>query len=55
MDQNGFQIVLGEFPINLAGEPIGALVDLCNGEVTNVVGMITPKCPHLQNAVKLAP
>ena len=55
MDQDGFQIVLGEFPITLASKPVEALFDLWNGEMTKVVGMITLKCPHPWSAASLAP
>ncbi|KAF7242353.1 putative RNA-directed DNA polymerase from transposon BS [Varanus komodoensis] len=45
MDPDGFLEALGDFPVDKAGNPVDALVELWNGEMTRAIHMITPKCP----------
>ncbi|KAF7249035.1 Peripheral myelin protein 22 [Varanus komodoensis] len=45
MDLDGFLKALGEFPVDKAGAPVHALVELWNGEMTRAIDMIAPKCP----------
>ncbi|KAF7234897.1 E3 ubiquitin-protein ligase TRIM21 [Varanus komodoensis] len=45
MDPDGFLKALGEFLANKTGAPVGALVELWNGEMTRAVDTIAPKHP----------
>ncbi|KAF7241543.1 Signal peptide peptidase-like 2A [Varanus komodoensis] len=45
MDPDGFLKALGDFPVDKAGDPVDALVELWNGEMTRAIDMIAPKCP----------
>lgn len=43
--QIGFLTGLWKFPVALAGNPVEALADFCNGEMTMAVDTIAPKHP----------
>ncbi|KAF7234862.1 50S ribosomal protein L1 [Varanus komodoensis] len=45
MDPDGFLKALGDFPVDKAGDPVDALVELWNGEMTRAIDTITPKHP----------
>uniref|UniRef100_A0A8D2J5Z0 Reverse transcriptase domain-containing protein n=1 Tax=Varanus komodoensis TaxID=61221 RepID=A0A8D2J5Z0_VARKO len=45
MDPDGFLEALGDFPVDKAGDPVDALVELWNEEMTRAIDMITPKRP----------
>ncbi|KAF7237672.1 Holo-[acyl-carrier-protein] synthase [Varanus komodoensis] len=45
MDPDGFLRALGDFPVDKAGAPVDALVELWNGEMARVFDMITPLLP----------
>ncbi|KAF7237949.1 RNA-directed DNA polymerase from mobile element jockey [Varanus komodoensis] len=45
MDPDGFLKALEEFPVDKAGAPVDALVELWNGEMTRAIDTIAPKCP----------
>uniref|UniRef100_A0A8D2LLU3 Reverse transcriptase domain-containing protein n=1 Tax=Varanus komodoensis TaxID=61221 RepID=A0A8D2LLU3_VARKO len=45
MDPDGFLKALGDFPVDKAGAPVDALVELWNGEMTRAIDTIAPKRP----------
>ncbi|KAF7250260.1 EGF-like repeat and discoidin I-like domain-containing protein 3 [Varanus komodoensis] len=44
MDPDGFLKALGKFPVDKAGAPVDALVELWNGEMARAIDTIAPKC-----------
>ncbi|KAF7251291.1 Dystrophin, partial [Varanus komodoensis] len=45
MDPDGSLEALGDFPVDKAGDPVDALVELWNEEMTRAIDTITPKRP----------
>ncbi|KAF7238147.1 Sperm-associated antigen 17 [Varanus komodoensis] len=45
MDPDGFLEALGDFPVGKAGDPVDALVELWNEEMTRAIDTIAPKRP----------
>lgn len=42
MDLTGFQMALGDLPVDMAGSPADALVDLWNKYMTQEIDTFTP-------------
>ncbi|KAF7254271.1 CMP-N-acetylneuraminate-beta-1,4-galactoside alpha-2,3-sialyltransferase [Varanus komodoensis] len=55
MDPDGFLKALGEFPVDKAGTPVDALVELWNGEMARAIDTIAPKCPLLSGRARSSP
>lgn len=54
MDLTDFQILLGDFLVDMLGMPVKALVDLWNEETTQAIVMIVTRCPLLGRRPKSA-
>ncbi|KAF7243480.1 putative RNA-directed DNA polymerase from transposon BS, partial [Varanus komodoensis] len=55
MDPDVFLKALGEFPVDKAGAPVDALVELWNGDMTRDIDTIAPKRPLLPGRARSSP
>ncbi|KAF7245360.1 RNA-directed DNA polymerase from mobile element jockey [Varanus komodoensis] len=55
MDPDGFLKALRDFPVDKAGDPVDALAELWNGEMTRAIDTIAPKRPPPPDRARSSP